>query len=269
MVGYQSFLGHALPAMSFVGIGGFMLALTLKRCRDLSTSYNNVDGSESPSFCDVHNPERNSQILHGLGIIIMSLTTFGMIVEAGGSLKDGFGFSHQLAHQALYLCFFFVGAVACLEARKLVIPDTSRVVLSFVFLLQYVLWNEHGRMKDDPSDARVHLLQAHINLAAALAFGYSTYCPKSLLAYVAGWSLMLLNGLWMFTAGLTLYCIDIMTHTVGAALVLEALFVAAMLILGAVYLSWHQENDGDGKTSVSFSKAGEDETAELDLAERY
>ena len=36
----------------------------------------------------------------------------------------------------------------------------------------------------------------------------------------------------MFTAGLNACCIDISAHTVGAALVLEALFIATLVVVG-------------------------------------
>ena len=42
----------------------------------------------------------------------------------------------------------------------------------------------------------------------------------------------MLNGMWMWTAGLTACCIDLMTHTVGAALALQSIFVATLLVLG-------------------------------------
>jgi hypothetical protein len=100
------------------------------------------------------------------------------------------------------------------------------VALSFAFFL-----------KDDRSDARVHLLQAQINLVTSFSFGYSVYNPKSLLAFVTGWALMTLNALWMFTAGLSICCVDLMLHTVGAALALEALMVATVIVVGAALCS--------------------------------
>ena len=255
MGGSGTFLGHALPASFFLGFGCFFLGLTFKRCRDLvrsSSSSNcnaganaNASGSGTGTnntsssggtpklFCDVHIPERSPVVLGRTGAILMAGTTLGMFYEAMGGYLDGIGLFHQLAHVALYLCFFFVGAVAFLESRRSVPPDSSRVALSFAFFLQYILWNEHGLMKEDGSDARVHILQGQINLAASFAFGYSVYNPRSQLAYVAGWALMTLNALWMFTAGLTVCCVDLMLHTVGAALALEALFIAALVLIGS------------------------------------
>ena len=239
MGGSGTFQGHAIPASFFFGFGCFFLGLTFKRCRELvqSSTTSNSGGGGAKSFCDVHVPERNTVLLSWTSIILMVGTTLGMFYEALGGYLGGIGLFHQLAHQALYLCFFFVGAVTWLESRWSVPPDSSRVALSFAFFLQCILWNEHGLMKEDKSDARVHLLQAQVNLVASFAFGYSVYNPKSLLAYVSGWALMTLNALWMFTAGLTVCCVDLMLHTVGAALALEALLIAAVLVIGAALCS--------------------------------
>ena len=242
MGGSGTFQGHAIPASFFFGFGCFFLGLTFKRCRELvqtsATSAGSSSGGGGPkAFCDVHVPERNTVLLSWTSIILMIGTALGMFYEALGGYLDGIGLFHQLAHQALYLCFFFVGAVTWLESRGSVPPDSSRVALSFAFFLQYILWNEHGLMKEDRSDARVHLLQAQVNLVASIAFGYSVYNPKSLLSYVSGWALMTLNALWMFTAGLTVCCVDLMLHTVGAALALEALLIAAVLVIGAALCS--------------------------------
>ena len=255
MGGSGSFQGHAMPAIFFFGVGCFFLGLTFKRCRELAqssatSSSSGGGGGGVKSFCDVHVPERNTVVLSWISIIFLIGTSLGIFYEAQ---------FHQLAHQALYLCFVFVGAVTWLESRGSIPPDSWRVALSFVFFLQYILWNEHGLMKEDKSDARVHLLQAQINLVASVAFGYSVYNPKSLLGYVSGWALMTLNALWMFTAGLTVCCVELMLHTVGAALAFEALFIAAVLVIGAALCSGprpahHQLGGGNrNKTAGAYS----------------
>lgn len=233
--GSGTFAGHAIPATFFTGFGSFFLALTLKRCRELNST------GDRHTFCDVHVPEANVLVLNRTGVLLMIFTAIGMGYEAFGGMYDGVGFFHQLAHQALYLCFFFVGAVAYLEAHKRLVPDASRAALSLAFLMQYVLWNEHGLMKNDPGDARVHILQAQVNLCAAIAFGYSVYNTKSMLAHLSGWSLMVLNGLWMLTAGLNVCCVDLMRHTVGAALSLEALLVTAIVTVASAFCARNEE----------------------------
>ena len=232
-MGSGNFIGHALvPASFFFGFGCFFLLLTLQRCRhlDMKRKKNN-DNAMTFSFADVYLPEHNHKLLLRSGILLMICTTLGGLVEAGGGVKDGLGFFHQLAHEALYLSVFFTGAVCVLEGNKLLFQNAHRYALTLTFLLQYILWNEHALMKIEPSDARVHMLQAHINFVAFLMFGYSVYKPKSIFAYVASWAVMTLNGMWMFTAGLTTCCVDLMTHTVGAVLVLEVLLIVSVCTL--------------------------------------
>lgn len=185
----------------------------------------------SLSFADVYLPEHNNILLLRSGILLMICTTLGGLVEVGGGIKDGLGFFHQLAHEALYLSVFFTGVVCVLEGNKLLFENAHRYALTLTFLLQYILWNEHALMKINPSDARVHMLQANVNFVAFVMFSYSVYKPKSIFAYVASWAVMTLNGMWMFTAGLTTCCIDIMTHTVGAVLVLEVLLLVSVATL--------------------------------------
>jgi len=231
-MGSGNFIGHALPASFFFGFGCFFLLLTLKRCRclDMKRKKNN-DDAMTFSFANVYLPEHNHKLLLRSGILLMICTTLGGLVEVGGGIKDGLGFFHQLAHEALYLSVFFTGAVCVLEGNKLLFENAHRYALTLTFLLQYILWNEHALMKVDPSDARVHMLQAHINFVTFIMFGYSVYSPKSIFAYVASWAVMTLNGMWMFTAGLTTCCVEIMTHTVGAVLVLEVLLLVSVCTL--------------------------------------
>ena len=65
---------------------------------------------------------------------------------------------------------------------------------------------------------------------------------------------MTLNALWMFTAGLSICCVDLILHTVGAALALEALLIATVLVVGAVLcsgplLAQYQLNGGNSRNN--------------------
>ena len=199
--GSGSFVGHALPAVFFIGYSCYFLLLTLKRCRDLQDKSRKNEGDDdfslSLSFAARHLPEQNPTVLRRAGILLMICTTVGGAFEAAGGMKDGLGFFHQLAHQVLYLSVFFTAAVCCLEANNLLFPNSHRYSLTFTFLLQYILWNEHAAMKEEMSDMRVHLLQAHVNFVAFVTFGYSAYNTKSVFAYVSSWAVMTLNGMWM------------------------------------------------------------------------
>ncbi|KAL9188198.1 hypothetical protein ACHAXT_006576 [Thalassiosira profunda] len=241
-MGSGNFLGHALPAIFFVGFGSFFLLLTLKRCRDLqkaarvareaaADAVDDADGFASPSFADAYLPERNELLILRCGRLLMICSLVGGAYETMGGITRDLGFFHAFAHQALYLSFLFVGAVGCLEGKKIIFMGAHRYALTFSFLLQFVLWHEHAIMKEEPADVRVHMLQAYVNFAAFVIFAYATYDPKSVFAYVGGWAVIVLNGMWMFTAGLNACCVEMLAHAVGAALVLEALFVASMIVL--------------------------------------
>lgn len=223
MGGSGNFLGHALPAIYFIGIGGFFLLLTLRRYRDLQRNAREHANDDPRSFSDAYLPESNHRLILHSGLVTTVCSVAGFIYHA---------FAREAAHNAMYLTFFFVGAVSCLEGCELLFPNTHRCAWAFAFLLQYILWYEHAIMKEEAADIRVHMLQAQVNLVAFLTFGYSAYNPKSVFAYVASWASVLLNGFWMFTAGLNACCIDMMAHAVGSALVLEALFIGTLIVLG-------------------------------------
>ena len=199
--GSGSFVGHALPAVFFIGYSCYFLLLTLKRCRDLQDKSRKNEGDDdfslSLSFAARHLPEQNPAVLLGTGIFLVICTTVGSAYEGVLGMRAS-GYFHQLTHQVLYLSFFFTAVVYCLEANKRLFPNSHRYSLTLTFLLQYILWNEHAAMKKDmSSDMRVHLLQAHVNFVAFVTFGYSAYNTKSVFAYVSSWAVMTLNGVWL------------------------------------------------------------------------
>ena len=159
----------------------------------------------------------------------------GIIIEAASGMYAGMGFFHQLAHQSLYICLLFVGICAILESKRFLFPDVGRYALSGSFLFQYILWREHALMKTEAIDARIHMIQAEINFFAFVIFAYSVLNPKSVFVYIASWSTLTLNGMWIFTCGLIQsgYC-GIMLHTVGAVIVLEGLFLATLIVATSV-----------------------------------
>ena len=103
-----NFIGHFVPASFFFGFGCFFLVLTLKRCRELQSKASK--DSECLSFADVHVPEHPTVLLRS-GVILVTCTTAGAILEAGGGVKDGLGFFYELAHEVMYLSVFFTGMV--------------------------------------------------------------------------------------------------------------------------------------------------------------
>ena len=174
----------------------------------------------------------------------------GLIVEATGGMRGTqHGLLHQLAHESMYISYLFVGAIFILEQR--LYPYAHRYALSFTFLLCYFMWREHALMKDEMSDRRIHMIQAEINFALFLSWGYSSFNTKSIFSYVVSLGLIVLNGSWLLTAGLAgSYC-NLTMHMVAPLFVLEALFIASAIVLRTVF---HKSTSNDMKSGTSGSK---------------
>ena len=268
------FMGHAMPAVFFAGFGAFFLVHTAVRLR--RHARNAAGGGsklqEKPAAVNYTSsalvPE-TPYVLRRVGLALMFCTTIGIVIEAISGISDGLSFYHQLAHQALYICLFLVGACAIVESNGLLFPDVARCALAVSFLLQYVLWREHALMKTEEIEIRIHIIQAEINLAMAALFGYSFHNPRSLAAYILSWSVLTLNGMWLFTCGLIQsgYC-GILLHTIGAVLVLEAAALGAIIGAAAVFFlppASFEVPSGDGKEAYSTVATTED-TLTLELS---
>ena len=275
-----NFIGHFVPASFFFGFGCFFLILTLKRCLELQSKASK--NSECLSFADVHVPEHPTVLLRS-GVILVTCTTAGAILEAGGGVKDGLGFFYELAHEVMYLSVFFTGMVCCLEARARLFANSHKCALSFTFLMQYLLWYEHALMlmEEDPLACRVHTIQAQINLLGFVVFGYSAYEPRSMFAYgecicrifqcalliyvqlantniislpfvsVASWAVMVWNAAWMLTAGLISSGVAITRRNLAAILVLEALLIVIVIVVcAACFLDQTPHHRGDKREVV-------------------
>ena len=153
-----------------MGLSCFFLGLTWKRYRHLP---------KGEHFCDVYVPEPNMTLLRVVGHLLMVITAVGAFLEGLAGAMYASGFFLQLAHMGLYFSFFFVGAVSLLESRQALPPDACRMALCLASFLQYLLWNEHGLMKTDMADKRVHLLQAQVNVTTTLLI---TAYPRLLVA---------------------------------------------------------------------------------------
>ena len=126
-----------------------MLMLALKRSRSLAPGQ---------SFCETFVPEKNIGLLRKLSVVILILTTVGILFEGlGGCVTDyggkpeGFAcFFHQSSHMVLYLTFAAVAGILLLEASSYLPLDSGRAALSLTLVLNYVLWHEHSLMKVCP-----------------------------------------------------------------------------------------------------------------------
>ena len=125
-------------------------------------------------------------------------------------------------------------------------------------------------MKTEEIEIRIHIIQAEINQAMAVLFGYSFHNPKSMAAYILSWSVLTLNGMWLFTCGLIQsgYC-GILLHTIGAVLVLEAVILGAIIGAAAIFFlpPASFEVQSGGKEGDAYSTvATTEETLTLELS---
>lgn len=230
----RGLIGHAVPAVFYIGFGSFFLLLTLRRCRDLESHNNN---GRQLSYTDVYTSEK-AVVLFRTSWILMTCTIIGFLVEFLYSVTKGRGHYYDaLAHEVMYASYLFVAAVCYLEAKKRLLPNAFRQALSFTFLTQAIMWNEHAMMKTDMSEMRPHMLMAYVSFAAFVTFAYSAYNPKSLFAHVTGNALIILNGMWLLSAGMSKWCIgaglcteSVVMHHYAPMIVLEALSLATVII---------------------------------------
>mmetsp|Transcript_11188 Transcript_11188/g.17298 ORF Transcript_11188/g.17298 Transcript_11188/m.17298 type:complete len:268 (+) Transcript_11188:110-913(+) len=255
--GSGSFIGHVIPAAFFFAYGAFILGLILKRSRSLPPGV---------TYCEMHVPERNATLLWRMGIVLVVLTLCGVVVEAIGGILAGLGVAHQLGHESFYFCYTFVGLVLVLESFGKLPPDSGRKALCLAFFLQYLGWTEHGLMKSDMADQRIHLLQAQISLCTTLAVGYSVYNPKSIEAFVLSFAFFILVATWLFTAGCNAEFVNISRHLVGPYLSLQVLAIALVITICAAFFSGSQlEQNAQSAGKYSIVDAEDEPLRENDL----
>lgn len=232
-----AFSGHFIPAAFFIGFGLFLLGLAMRRAV--------VNGK-------VAVPEDNPRVLSGIGHTLSICTLLGFLVEAiGGYLaKDDLWF--QSAHETLYALFFFAGICAVLESRGRLPPDSSRAGVATALLGEYILWHEHALMKTNMVDQRIHIILANLSLSNCAIIAWSVYRgAESMIAYVLGYALLVLQGLWLLTAAFNIGVYQehsqtggfLTHHNVGVIFCLEILVVAFGIVAGTAFVYSRVEPD--------------------------
>jgi hypothetical protein len=218
-------MGHAIPGIGFAGLGLGLLLLALFRSRHLPAG---------KSFSQVHIPESDPLFLRWFGTVCAMGTLVGMVYEIADSDRPGFD-STAFTHCALYLSYFIIGICAIYESKGRLPVDTHRAALVLACVLQALIWNTHGTMKKLPADGALHILLGYINWATAISVAYSMRYTDSVLAYLTGFALLFLQGLWIFLAGLYECCIDLHYHDVATILALLCL----LIFLGIALVAGH------------------------------
>jgi hypothetical protein len=218
------FMGHFVPALCFGGLGLGLLLLALYRARQLPPNTNK-------SFSELHIPECDPLFLRWFGWVTMAGTCVGIFYEILD--KDPGYDSIALTHSTLYISFFIMGVCALYESKGKLPLDTHRAALVLACIVQSLIWHAHGTMKKMPEDAMLHILLSWINIANAAVVAYSMRYVDSVIAYLAGWALLVLQGMWIFVAGLYECCIDLHMHDIATLLALFclAIFLAVVLVV--------------------------------------
>lgn len=243
-----AFMGHFIPASFFLCFGAFLLGLTMHRA---------VRGT-------VMIPEQNQRVLFLIGITLMVCTTCGLLGEAvGGYLVMGNPF-FQSAHETLYFLFFFAGMCTLLESYGALPPDSSRCGVAVALLGEYILWHEHALMKSNMVDQRIHIILANISLSNSAIMAWSVHQgSRSLLAYVLGFALLVLQGFWLLTSAFNIGINQVHSltggflnpHNVGVFFCVEILMIGFAIVFGSAYVYSRREKPDEEVVSATQSNA--------------
>ncbi|CAB9521021.1 expressed unknown protein [Seminavis robusta] len=242
---------HAVPGAGFLLAGLLALIVLFFRMKQCPPDQT-LQGSR--------NPCRDKKLLGPYGLLVMALA-------AGGCFWLGTDYGNFF-HQVLFMCYFMAALVAFLESRERVASGWTQPAIALASFLIGFLWTSHGLHKTGMINSRVHVYAGLIDLSTAAAFAYSSI-QDSFIAQVAGWALIMLQGVWMFYIGLFFCCIDINHHLVEAHLVFAVLAVTVMIILVIAAADFpkvrntHQGEEGGDYRVVSSSTLEESEAPYL------
>lgn len=246
-----AFAGHFVAGTIYSGFGLFLLLLVLKRALE----------SPGHDYAERHIPERNPRVLFRIGMILSIGCPLGVLGEAlsGWIVKDDWFL--QAGHEVLYFTFFFSGVVFLLESLGRLPSDSCRMGIAVTLFAAYLQWGGHAHMKPNEVDERLHVLLANTSLASSIATAWSVReGSKSFVAYIVSFALVLLQGLWLYTAAFNLgagnrYSDEggafLTMHNVTIIFCVELLFVAFAIVFATAYVQRvHEWETIDDRKSV-------------------
>lgn len=218
------FMGHFIPGVCYAGLGTGLLLWALYNSRRLPPG---------KSFAEMHIPESDPWFLRWFGILNMAGSTVGAIYEI---IDKDPGFDHvAFTHCTLYFSYFLMGICALYESKGRLPLDTHRAALAIACVAQSLVWHAHGSMKKMPADGALHILLGYLNLANGATVAYSIRCQDSVIAFLGGWALLVVQGFWIILSGLYECCIDLKMHDVATYLSLLCLIVFLVVVLGVAH----------------------------------
>jgi len=208
--------------MAFAFFGGVQLLVALQRCRNLPPG---------KSFAELHIPERNPVFLKTMSYVVMIATSVGIVFEGMGGLLYMGNFFTQLAHITLYFSYFIVGVCGYFESQGRLAPDTHRAAFVMALIAGFLMWYSHGTMKKLLADQSVHELLGYVNLVNAGVVAYSMRYTDSVFAFLGGFAMLVLQSIWLITAGFYECCYDLPAHEIATYLALQSLIVFLIIAL--------------------------------------
>jgi len=230
-------MGHFIPGLCFAALGLGLLLLALWRFRQLTwrnrTDNNQYQRKYQEEFATLHIPEKDPWFLKWFGILCTTGTTVGSLYEIWD--KDPGYDPVALTHCTLYVSYFIIGICSLYESVGRLPLDTHRVALVVACIVQSGIWYAHGTMKQLPEDGTLHILLSFINVATAAVAAYSIRYTDSVVAFLSGWALLLLQGIWIVLSGMYECCIDLHAHDIATILALLCLTILLGIVLVAVH----------------------------------
>lgn len=216
----KAFIGHFVPAAFYILLGIAWLLLSLHRARNLKPG---------ESFAKKHIPEKDPRVLRVFGLVLISCSCVGCLVELGDTHDN----DARLGHWSTYSTYLLVGLCAYWESERRLPLDSFRAAFVLSLTSASPMWYFHGAMKREEANQMIHGLFAPLSLLQALFVAYSMRNTDSVFAYVGSLALCVLQGTWMLTAGLYLSCLPFTQHIVAILLQFEA--VGIFFIIAAVF----------------------------------
>jgi Family of unknown function (DUF716) len=166
-----------------------------------------------------------------MGIAISSATAIGIVFETCTGLWLSQNAFQNLTHQTLYFSYLLVGICAFLESKRKLPLDSHRGMAVVALITSALMWHSHGTMKALMTDQTIHILLCYINLANAAVVTYSMRFNDSAIAHIGAYALLVLQGTWLYTAGIYECCIDLPMHDIATYLAIQCLLLTGAIIL--------------------------------------
>ena len=155
-----------------------------------------------------------------------------------------------------------MGLSAWLEAKGKVPLDSHRGVAVVALLTSAIMWHTHGTMKLLMTDQLMHILLSYVNLANAAVVAYSMRFTDSAIAFIAGYALLVLQGMWLWTAAFYECCYDLPMHEIATYLSVQTLILTFCILIAVAI--WgpdaSEQDDPSYRKNFSMLKEMDDDT---------